>query len=107
MAKKEALDPATEYQAKMAAAHMRAADIATEVFGDKPTREVINGVFDRVVYLDDDADIEEESTEDAKGDLIGARGWAKDVYGTDDALSTFDAYDRAFDLDEEDEDDDE
>jgi hypothetical protein len=81
---------------------MRAYEIVIEVFKVQPDYALVNGVFKRVLYLDDDGDLEEDSTEEARLDLIAAKEWAKTVYGDDSPAATFDAYDRAFDLDSED-----
>lgn len=95
-------NPAVEYQAKMAALHVVARDIAREVFGiDKPHFSIINGVFDRIVYHDDDCELNESETEDSKQDLISARAWALEVYGDDSPEATLAAYDAAFELDDE------
>lgn len=91
---------------KYVEAYKLARNIAAEVFGDLPAAElsippVLNGVFNRSVHLDDDNDIVEDETDEAKEDLIAAKLWAKEVYGEDSVAATFDAYDRAFDLDTE------
>lgn len=97
---KEKFDP-QEYAVLIAHAHQRAREIAVDVFGEeKPSRETINGVYDRVIYLKDSGELIEESIAKSVDELIDARVWAKEVYGEDGPAATFDAFDKAFDLDE-------
>lgn len=95
---------ATEFQGKLAAAHLHARGVAKEVFRIvNPSRQIINDVYDRVIYLDDQGDVSPD-TEKGICDLVAACAWAKEVYDDSSPEAVFDAFDRAFDLDEADDD---
>ena len=94
-----------EFITKMAEAHLEARAIAQEILGvAEPTFDLVNQVFDEVIYLDDDGELVEDSIEEAKVDLGKARAWAKTTYGDDRPAATLAAYKRLF-AEEEDEED--
>lgn len=73
-----------EYLAEMSTAHLFAASVVREVLNVDETAEnyffLADQVFDTVVYLDDDGALEEESSEEAKADLVKAKVWLETTY---------------------------
>ncbi len=107
-AKKTEQDLELEHQTRMRDAHILARNLAQEVFSlQKPSREIINGVYLIVAdqVLDEDDEIVDNDIEACKVVMFAARTWALTVYGDDSPEATFDAYEAAFAPEDEDEDD--
>lgn len=87
----------------MELAKKTAIDLFGEVDGKK--RSTINGIFDRCyTFFDDDLDLKMPDVTEAVADLQAAQAWAGDVYGETTPEATFDAFDRAFEVEGDDDD---
>jgi len=99
------------YGLKIGKGHKVAIEIAKGLFEiEKPTLEMIQGVYSRAVWYDEDNDIMEDKTEEGASQLILAREWAHDeLLGDNSPAATFYAWDQLFaeEVAEEDEEEDE
>ncbi len=98
----------TSYGTKIAKGHKVAIEIAKGLFEiEQPTLEMIQGVYSRAVWYDEDNDIIEDQTEEGASQLILAREWAHDeLLGDNSPAATFYAWDQLFGAEEKDEEDD-
>lgn len=107
---KDEAELATEYQEKMAQAHIHARDIVAEKFGIGPTADNVDDMYDYLFAeecLDLDNVLDTDATEAAKVKLDKCRAWAMEVYGLDNLDNTLRAYYRGFVQEDEFEEDDE